>query len=465
MQIKYVMDINELINSGKTEDVITTLKNKKIVLPQWVSLRKEYYPEEHDIVTNPFYKDKVTRNVVDRVTRITYDLQRLSVNRMKELCYGVPVVRVYHTDEKDEKQEEVAKYLEKIFKVARIDSVNIERANKLFASCEVLTIWYAVEKQNKLYGFDSNIKLRCNTYSPMDNAQIFPLYDENEDMVALSVQYDVTDTKGNKITYFDVYTDEMHVKYECTDDWREIAREKITLGKIPAIYCYRKTPIWENTTRIVDEMEWAMSRNGNYLRKNSKPIFAVFGEKPAVGKAPDEKTTFKDVLQFNSGEDARYITWDGATENLKFYINELRQLFFTELQLPDWSYESMKSTPMSGEARKQLFIDAQLKVKDEAGRLLEMHEREVNVVKAFLKTMLPKSYENAIDSLIVEIVLTPFTITDESDTIKNLITANGGKPIISQLSAIKQLGWANDAIAEQEQIINESKLESDDLTM
>ena len=51
----------------------------------------------------------------------------------------------------------------------------------------------------------------------------------------------------------------------------------------------------------------------------------------------------------------------------------------------------MKSNPMSGESRKQLFIDAQLKVKDESGRLIEFLDREMNVVKAFLKTMLPES--------------------------------------------------------------------------
>jgi hypothetical protein len=50
----------------------------------------------------------------------------------------------------------------------------------------------------------------------------------------------------------------------------------------------------------------------------------------------------------------------------------------------------MKSMPMSGEARKQMFIDAQLKVKDESGRLIEFHDRELNVVRAFAKVVAPK---------------------------------------------------------------------------
>ena len=32
---------------------------------------------------------------IDYVTRITYDLQRLAVKRMTELCFGIPVKRIY----------------------------------------------------------------------------------------------------------------------------------------------------------------------------------------------------------------------------------------------------------------------------------------------------------------------------------------------------------------------------------
>ena len=59
---------------------------------------------------------------------------------------------------------------------------------------------------------------------------------------------------------------------------------------------------------------------------------------------------------------ASYVTWTQAVDNLKFYINELRAMFFTQLQLPDWSYEKMSQQALSGESRKQLFIDAQMKV-------------------------------------------------------------------------------------------------------
>ena len=95
-------------------------------------------------------------------------------------------------------------------------------------------------------------------------------------------------------------------------------------------------------------------------------------------------------------------------------------MFFTQLQLPDWSYEKMSQQALSGESRKQMFIDAQLKVKDESGRLIEFFDREMNVIKAFLKIMLGDAYAADIDSLKVDMVITPFTITDEKDTIPYL---------------------------------------------
>ena len=111
---------------------------------------------------------------------------------------------------------------------------------------------------------------------------------------------------------------------------------------------------------------------------------------------------------------------------------------------------------MSGESRKQLFIDAQLKVKDESGRLLEFFDREVNVVKAFLKVALGEPYEADIEALPVENEITPYTITEEKDTINNLMTANGNKPIVSQRESIEMLGWSEDVDKTLEEINSES---------
>lgn len=452
------MKIEEILALQDESQRISALKEKAVSVPSWANLAKEYNPKQHPVMNKGIYPDIVRKDgSVDHVTRITLNFQRLAVKRMTELVCGVPVKRVYKPE--NDRQKEVATYLEKIFMRNHADSVNVERCNMLFASCEVMTLWYAVEDRNRIYGFDSGIKLRCRNFSPMNGDTLYPLFDEYGDMVALSVEYRRT-AGNNTYQYFDTYTKDRHIKWsDETGTLKVVEDEKITIGKIPAVYGMRPTPIWEDTSDNVYEMEWSLSRNGNYLRKNSKPVFVVFADndiKFGTEDKKEEENKARAVLQYPKGSNAQYVTWQQAVESLKYQVETLRSLFFTQLQLPDWSYEKMSQQALSGESRKQLFVDCQLKVKDESGPLLEFFEREMNVVKAFLKAALGDSYAADIDALETEIIITPFSINDEKDTISNLMTANGNQPIISQKEAIEMLGWSDDPDKTLEEIRQES---------
>lgn len=463
--IKEIIDLQ----GRSAEDIMAALRDKSVAVPAWngrKGLLNEYDPKKHPVMNKAIYPDIANPDgTLEKVTRITYNLQQLAVRRMSELVCGIPVKRVYSPE--DDKQKEVASYLEKIFLRNRIDSVNVERTTMLFASCEVMTLWYAVEQPTHAYGFDSPLKFRCRSYSPMLGDDLYPLFDEYGDMIALSVAYR-RKVGGKTVSFFDCYTADAHYKWSDNGGgkWELQEQDDITrIGKIPAVYAFRPTPIWEDTSKIVYEMEWSMSRNGNYLRKNSKPLFVVFAdEEIQYGNEKDEKKEFRSILQYPKGSSANYVTWAQAVDNLKFHVNELRQSFFTQLQLPDWNYEKMSQMALSGESRKQLFIDAQLKVKDESGRLLEFFDREVSVVKSFLAVVLGEGYREAIEALPVENIITPYSITDEKDTITNLMTANGNKPIISQREAIEQLGWSDDVDKTLQEITQESTLDAFELT-
>lgn len=441
------MTIEEILQSGgSAEQIISALKDKSINVPVWggtKGLLQEFDPRKHPVMNKAIYPDEVTAEGVQPVTRITCDLQRLATKRMTELCCGIPVKRVYKPE--NDRQKEIAQYLEAIYDRNRIDSVNTERLNMLFAGCEVMTLWFAVESPNNQYGFNSRLKLRCRNFSPMLGDDLYPLFDEYGDMIAMSVGY--SRKVGRKtVRFFDTYTATKHIKWsDANGQWQEVENEDITLLKIPCIYAWRPMPIWEDTSKTVYEIELSLSRNGNYLRENSKPLFVVFADEAInYGDEKSPNREFRSIMQYPKGSTAQYITWQQAVENLKFYVEQLRSMFFTQLQLPDWSYEKMSQQALSGESRKQMFIDAQLKVKDESGRLIEFFDREMNVIKAFLKIMLGNAYAADIDSLKVDMVITPFTITDEKDTITNLITANGGEPIISQRESIEMYGHSDD---------------------
>ena len=452
--------IQDILGGSMTErERITALKQKTIDVPIWTGkqgLINEYDPTKHPVMNKQLYPDLVKDDGVERVTRITLSFQRLAAKRMSELLSGIPVKRIYKPE--DEKQQQVATYLEKIFDRNRINSVNTDRTNALFAGCEIFTLWYAVEQKNNLYGFASPLKLRCRTFSPMLGDELYPFFDEYGDMVAMSIGY--TRKVGRKnVQYFDTYTDDRHIKWSNeSGEWLAVEDEKTTVGKIPGIYTFRPTPIWEDTSRNVYEMEWTLSRNGNYIRENSKPKFIVCADE--IIQYGDEKSgnkEFKSVMQYPTGARAEYVTWSQAIESLKFQIDTLRNLFFTQLQLPDWSYEKMSQQALSGESRKQMFIDAELKVQDESGRWLEFFDREINVAKAFLKLMLGQAWHEAIDALPVENVITPYRITDRKEEVETLMTANGNKPIMSQRESIEAYG-RSDNVDQTLKEINEQEM-------
>lgn len=436
------METIDDILRAPAEEAIKALKNKRVVVPAWEDLRKEYDVRLHPVMDQSVYPDVVDSDGrVERVTRVVYDYQRLATCRMSELICGIPVKRTYSPE--NSTQEELAGYIERVFERNRIDSVNVERTRMLFAGCEVFTLWYAVPQPNRLYGFDSALKIRCRNFSPMMGHDLYPLFDDGGDLVAMSIGSKTADG----VECFDAYTADKHIQWRKAkgqQGWSLNTDETHTLGKIAGVYCYRPTPIWEDTSGLVSEMEWTMSRNGNYLRRNSKPIFYIASnDNIDYGQERDENKEFRTILQVAPDARLGYATWEQAIDNLKYHVSELRQLFFTTLQIPDWSYESIKATPMSGEARKQLYIDCHLKVKDESGRLLEMFDREVNVVKAFLATLLPGSAAGELEALAVENEITPYTMDDEQDTLGNIALAVNNK-LISRKEGIRMLGWSRD---------------------
>lgn len=446
------MSIEEILQMESESAIVEALKNKAFNPPKWSELVKEYDPTKHPVMDKSRYPDHIGENgQVVAVSRVTHALQKLAVDRTTEITFATPAKRNYHLDEESERQNKVRAYIEDILHSIRIDALNLERAKLFYASCEVATIWYAVIKPTTYGGDTFQQKLRVRTYSPMQGEEIYPLFDESGDLVAISIQ-----TPGNDrdTSYLDAYTDTRHIQWEIkgSNTPVRVMEEEISIQKIPLVYMVRPLPIWEHTSPIVYEMEWTQSRNGNYIQQNAKPLLGIFANHEIeVGTDPEsgDPNQGLGVFQFPEGSRVEYITWQQAVESTKFHIEQLRENFFTTLQLPDWSYNNMKSTPMSGEARKQLFIDAHLKARREAGVWVEALEREINIVKAYLKEWLPAEWHADIDTVLVDYEIQPFAITEECDRIQNIVLAKNSE-ILSTPEAVKRLGWVRDIEAEVE---------------
>lgn len=447
--------ITQILNlSRSADDIITDLKVKSVELPEWCDLLNDYEPTLHKIVHDTVSrKDKIRSDGTKEVaSRIHIGLEKLLVKRMTEFMFAIPVKRVYHNIEGSDVRQQIAKAIEAIYKYARIDTENINRGNAYFASCEVFTIWYVVNKPNSLYGFNSKYKLKCKTYSPMEGVKLYPLFDEYGDMLAQSFEYKKK-VKDTEITFFETYTADKHYKWQqAGSGWEAVLTgEEIKLLKIPGVYACRPVPIWHGLSHIRQEIEYTLSRNSDVIAYNSAPILKISGGT----RGSEDKGETRRIYRVENGGDVSYVSWQQAIEALKYHVDTLLKFFWMQSQMPDVSFDNMRSLGNIGfDARQMLLTDAHLKVGDESGVWIELFEREASVVKEFLKFM-NTSWANEIDNIEIEHIITPFIQNDETAVIDRLQKANGGKAIMSQLESIQQAGYSNDPQATLEQIQKE----------
>lgn len=436
------------------DNIISALKNKTVKVPEWEQLAKLYYPDQHYILNDKLgRKDKVRSDgSLDKAARISIGLEMLLVNRISEFMFTIPVNRIYHNIEGDKTKQQIAKAIEAIYKYAKIDKENKKRGVLYYASCEIFTIWYAVEKPNTLYGFKSKYKLKCKTYSPMDGTELYPYFDEYGDMLAMSFQYK-KEILGKEVTYFETYTSDKHYKWsQDGTGWISVVdAEPIKLLKIPGIYMNRETSIYHGLSVLREEIEYTVSRNSDVIAYNSAPVLKVTGE--LVGD--EDKGDSRRVFRLKNGGDVSYVSWEQSNQAVKDHIDMMLRLFWTQAQMPDISFYNMMNLGNIGyDARQTLLTDAHLKVGDEDGDWIELFEREGSIVKEFAK-MLNVSWAKLIDDIEIEYVITPFIQNDEDATIDRAMKANGGKPVVSHFESIQMAGVTNNPQGTLEQIKKE----------
>ncbi len=454
-----VEELNALLqdDSRNDSDIITELKNKDVNVKPWIAILKEYDSHQHDIMDkNKRKMRKISGGKFEDVSRIRLDFEKLIAQRMTEFMFALPVKRVVTGIEGDETKQKIANAIETIYTKNRIDSENLKRAMEYFSSCEICTQWIPVQtEQHNVYGFSSSKKLRMRTYSPMSGYSLYPLFDEYGDMIAMSIEYTISNI-DNQVICLETYTAKRHLKFE---NGKKVVDTENPLGKIPFIYACRPKPIWDGVQHLINELEFTLSRNSDVIAYNSAPMIKVVGD--LIGQ--DDKDKAQRVIRVQNGGDVSYVSWSQSTQAVQDHVNMILRLIWMQMQLPDLSFENIKGLgAVSGEARKTLLTDAHLKVGDEKGTFLEFFDREANVVKAYLKRM-HEEWADKIDDINIEHVISPFIQNDEAAEVQKWLNANGGKPLVSHIDSISLAGLSDNPQATYEQIQKEEK-ESSSIT-
>ena len=451
--------INDYIDfSADPSTIIPSLMQKSVYVPSWALLRKDYNYKEHAILSDyQNLRDKKRADgTIEKSTRLSIGLERLLVRRTSEFMFAIPEKRVYKNINENPIRKQIATAIENVYKYARIDTHNLKRSKKYFACCEMATLWYAVKKPNTLYGFDSKFKIKCKTFSPMDWVDLYPLFDEYDDLIAFSIKYSVTKDSETRI-YFETWTESMHYKWEESNGWHLVNDpEEIVILKIPVAYMHRDEAIYAEVSGCRKEIEYTLSRNCNVIAYNSAPILKVIGNMLNGEKKGEDYRLFR----MEAGGDVSYVSWQQAIEALKYNVAELTELFWSLAQMPDISFSNMQKLGNIGyDARETLLTDAHLKVGDESGDFLEFFDRETNIIKAFLVKMNPE-FEKEIENVEVEHVITPFIQRNDEAEIDKRMKANGGKPIESHLESIARYGQTTNPQEVLDQIRKEEAEES-----
>lgn len=464
-----MMELHELLAKERSpKDIIRDIKAMKASLgiPKWEEVKKEYYPELHRIkIDQEFWKDKGSKRKPRKVSRITYALQKIATRRMTQMAFALPVKRVYAYNNESAKHKEIIESIEKIYERIHIDSINRKRMPMFFASCELLTIWYAVDtggEEHHDYGFPTKYKLRCKSYSEMNGYTLYPIFDDYDDLLGMCIEYrndEVVDGARKEVYNFEIFTKDRHLHYKGALDTIEpepFKDERIKIGKLPLAYMYRHMPIWEDQTNNCDEIELAYSRQSEILRHNSAPYLKVSGQmSTAKGKAANPNDSSDDIddarriIRVDNGGDLSYVTWDQSVEAVKFFVSDIKENSEEQLQLPNLSMTKMADLGGIGyDARKTVLTDAHLKVGDESGELIMFLEREWKVIVAFIGFMNP-SWKSDLSQISCEHIITPFIQNDEKEDIEKWTLASG-EPLISERTALARSGMVEDVDKELE---------------
>lgn len=455
--------LEEIFAPGNTpEDIISILNSQKKACPPWDAIANDFDPQRHDIVADPTRRpdDKIKGGKREKPAKLVYAAEKIATRRATQMAFSIPVKRVYSSPS-DDGEKLFQRAIEKIYQAVRIGGVNMNRMYAYFASCECMTFWYLVEgkEETTRYGFPSRMKIRCRSFSPMPRAfsripqaNIYPYFDEDEDLIVLSVDY----LDSDNIRHFNAYTADHAYFFKTNGSGWEMDVKPNAIGKIPAVYIQRPLPVFDGISSNRDDIEFTLSRNSDNIRKNSSPILKITGE--LIGDLP-KGDSVRQVYRLKDGGDIGLISPALTTVDAKAHVEILKQLNDETIQMVDLSMESVKGLgAQSGEARKTLLTEPHLKTCEESHEIIWFFDREFEVIKSLLCIIKPE-WKRYLHTTSCRHIVTPFIQNDTTTDITNYSKASG--ILMSQKSAIKRAALVDDADAEYEEILKEKQQEAE----
>jgi len=433
-------------------------------LPKWSDMIKQYDPMKHKIWDTTTYPEKKNENDVDDFKRTAFGLQKLAVGRLAQMMFAFPVQRIYNYDTESQSQQRAVDILEEVYRTRNfIDSENVERAKALNASCEMATVWWVYEREDFVEGEVLKEKLTHKTYSPFTDHKLYPITDDNGEMLVLSIHQVNADNSETQTVYIAQPTPEVRV-FKKTDDWAEILEKRQTLEFFPVVYSNIKETVWngDEGTNLVEQLEEMESFEGMYIKRNATPTFVIdYGD--IVGGIQSSNVEKSDdarrFIRVGKGGSVNDVTWAGATEAIEKRFKRIRNAFFEQVQIPDISFANLLNSNTSADNKELVFTDAKAKAEDLGGEWERLFFQEIEIVKNFLKIMVP-SIANDLDQISVRSQVRPYSVKTKKELAEYIAT---GGDAMSLKTKVSILGEVDDVNHEVDTIQAENNTQSNQL--
>ena len=444
-------------------------KGRKTELPNAHALYNDWNPNKHEIVIDEekYPKIKITTQPEKRITdpttgkeyvepavrkevdpnRIALPIEQDIVNIQTAFTVGTePVLDC----QPDQSEENLLSALKQVFKKNKLKYQNKKVVRAWLAEQEVAEYWYVVKDdgfwaklKRKISGIFGKSKpeyrLKSAIWSPFRGDKLYPFFNDQGDLVALSREYKKKDLDDMEVTSFMTITRDMVYQWEFTSNWTDKGSFAHGFKKMPVIYMWRPEAYCEKIKSLRVRLEKLLSNYADCIDYHFFPILMLFGN---VDNFSGE---FKNrvVELTGQGANAQYLTWSQVPDTVKFEVETLLSQIYGLTNTPRISFDSLKGTgnAVSGVTFDYVFMSTHLNV--------------VNFLVSALGSV-NTTLEAASETIDVDVQMQPYKLEDLKDKIDTAIKAKDGE-IWSQQRAITFVGNVDSVLDEIEAIKEEQE--------
>ena len=357
--------LEEILAIPKVERKIYYLKKgRKTELPNAHALYNDWNPNRHEIVADEekYPKIKITTQPEKRITdpstgkeyvepavkkevepnRIALPIEQDIVNLQTAFTVGTePVLDC----QPDQSEEGLLSALKQVFKKNKLKYQNKKVVRAWLAEQEVAEYWYVVRddgfwsklkrKVTEIFGKSKpEYRLKSAIWSPFRGDKLYPFFNDQGDLVALSREYKKKDLDDVEITCFMTITKNMVYQWELTSSWTDKGTFAHGFKKMPVIYMWRPEAYCEKIKSLRVRLEKLLSNYADCIDYHFFPIPMLFGD------VQNFSGEFKNrIVQLTRQRtNAQYLTWNQASETVKYEAETLFSQIYSLTNTPRISF-------------------------------------------------------------------------------------------------------------------------------